>query len=196
MKLLSALTKKLRGAKAGFTMIELLVVITIIAILAVVALSTLNPIEQLNKARDSRTNAEAKELLGAVERYFTGNEIYPWNLATTGYSPSSVDPVSSFSLNSTTGSPNWNWVNNLSSTQEIKDTFASRLRANTSLIVVNPGGANSTTYICYYPKSNSGRVTADKYCVQNRSILPAEVQVLFDANCASTQASPNPMCLP
>lgn len=62
----------------GFTLIELLIVITLIGILAVAVLSALNPIEQVNKARDARFRGDAAQLLGAIDRYFAANLLFPW----------------------------------------------------------------------------------------------------------------------
>lgn len=66
--------KKLKG----FTLVELLIVIALIAILSVAVLATLNPIEQINKARDSRVQNDASEVLSAYERYFAAKSEYPW----------------------------------------------------------------------------------------------------------------------
>jgi prepilin-type N-terminal cleavage/methylation domain-containing protein len=62
----------------GFTLVELLIVIALIAILSVAVLSTINPIEQANKARDSRVQNDAAEVLNAMERYYASKQIYPW----------------------------------------------------------------------------------------------------------------------
>jgi len=56
-------------SRAGFTMIELLIVITILGILATAVLSAINPIEQINRGRDTGTRSDAEQLLSAMERY-------------------------------------------------------------------------------------------------------------------------------
>jgi prepilin-type N-terminal cleavage/methylation domain-containing protein len=68
----------------GFTLVELLIVISLIAILSVAVLSTINPIEQANKARDSRTQNDAAEVMNAYERYFATSQAYPWETFTGG----------------------------------------------------------------------------------------------------------------
>ena len=62
----------------AFTLVELLIVIALIAILSVAVLSTINPIEQSNKARDSRVQNDAAEVLNAYERYYSTKQKYPW----------------------------------------------------------------------------------------------------------------------
>lgn len=68
---------KMRRVK-GFTLVELLIVIALIAILSVAVLATINPIEQSNKARDSKVQNDAAEVLNAYERYYTSTAHYPW----------------------------------------------------------------------------------------------------------------------
>ncbi len=71
--------KFLRGIdEGGFTLVELLIVIALIAILSVAVLATINPIEQTNKARDSRVQNDAAEVLNAYERYYANKQTYPW----------------------------------------------------------------------------------------------------------------------
>ena len=78
----------------GFTLVELLIVIALIAILSVAVLSTINPIEQSNKARDSRVQNDAAEVLNAMERYYASKQMYPWVEFTGGAAPlTSSDPV-------------------------------------------------------------------------------------------------------
>lgn len=62
----------------GFTLVELLIVIALIAILSVAVLATINPIEQANKARDSRVQNDAAEVMNAYERYYASLQRYPW----------------------------------------------------------------------------------------------------------------------
>jgi len=69
--------KKLKS-QLGFTMIELLIVITILGILAVAVLSAINPIEQINRGRDTGSQSDCEQLLGAVERFNAFQGHYPW----------------------------------------------------------------------------------------------------------------------
>lgn len=200
MKKLSAYISEIRSRNGGFTLIELLVVIAIIGILAVAVLSAINPIEQINKGRDTQANGDASQLLGAIERYYTNSNpaTYPWNVAATGFTPASTDPTVAYTFNSTTGTPNWNWISNLSSTQEVKDTFANRLKASKQFKILRAAGANVSTYICYYPASNSVRKSADAYCATNGAIVNA----ILAGTCATTDGSApttagtNPICVP
>ena len=68
----------MKRIKNGFTLVELLIVIALIAILSVAVLATINPIEQTNKARDSRVQNDAAEVLNAYERYYASKQAYPW----------------------------------------------------------------------------------------------------------------------
>lgn len=61
-------------AQAGFTMIELLVVISVIGILSVAVISSINPIEQINKGRDTRKRSNAAQLINALDRFYAINE--------------------------------------------------------------------------------------------------------------------------
>ena len=69
---------KLLKRVAGFTLVELLIVIALISILAVAVLATINPIEQSNKARDARVQNDAAEVMNAYERYYASIQSYPW----------------------------------------------------------------------------------------------------------------------
>jgi prepilin-type N-terminal cleavage/methylation domain-containing protein len=70
--------KRMISRKNAFTLVELLIVIALIAILSVAVLATINPIEQANKARDSRVQNDAAEVMNAYERYYASNNKYPW----------------------------------------------------------------------------------------------------------------------
>jgi prepilin-type N-terminal cleavage/methylation domain-containing protein len=68
--------KKLMNAK-GFTLVELLIVIAVIGILAIAVLAALDPIEQLKKSRDTGRLADARELVGAYQRYAVSYRCFP-----------------------------------------------------------------------------------------------------------------------
>ncbi len=71
----------------GFTLIELLIVMTIIGVLAIAVISAINPIEQVNKARDAGRNSDSTQIIGALERYYVNNGMYPWNKYTGANCP-------------------------------------------------------------------------------------------------------------
>ena len=85
--------KIIKKFQAGFTLVELLIVIALIAILSVAVLATINPIEQANKARDSRVQNDAAEVMNSYERYYASLQYYPWEYFQGGTPIDSGDAV-------------------------------------------------------------------------------------------------------
>lgn len=162
------------SSSAGFTMIELLVVISVIGILAVAVLSSINPIEQINKGRDTRTRSDAAQLINAVDRYFAIHETYPWNddfdSASAGVGSDFTAAVGSsyedaFSYNPDgTNQAEFNWVWHLVSTAEVKQGYVNRLVADDGIIIFKPQGSNTTMYTCFAPTSEAFKFEAQRNC--------------------------------
>lgn len=162
MKKISALINSYLKASAGFTMIELLVVISVIGILAVAVLSSINPIEQINKGRDTRTRTDAANLINASDRYFAIHEVYPWNTTTGTYTSNDVDYESEFVF--TGSADDWDWVDVLVTTAEVKEGYTNRLKNDDALIIFKEGVSNSTMYTCFTPQSEAFKFEAANNC--------------------------------
>src|SRR3989304_3138472 len=91
MKFLSYL-KNLRQ-QAGFTMIELLIVIAILGILAIAVLAAINPIEQINRGRDTGSRSDAEQLISAIDRFYAFNGYYPWQTGAADTANVAIDWV-------------------------------------------------------------------------------------------------------
>lgn len=194
-------------ASAGFTMIELLVVISVIGVLSVAVLSSINPIEQINKGRDTRTRNDAAQLINAVDRYFSIQEKYPWNTETDTYTPASIDYIDEF-LFSEDGiidgsATDWNWVDILSDNAEVKSGFVTRIKADTTVnyVFIKDVGANSTMYGCFAPASNAFVQEAKERCEENEESSDSPLSSsspYFDdlCGCANDGAGECYICLP
>jgi len=62
---------------AGFTLIELIIVIAVLSILSVAVLTTLNPITQFQKADDARRKSDLGQIQKALESYYQDHSSYP-----------------------------------------------------------------------------------------------------------------------
>lgn len=176
MKLLNSM-RKLK-IQAGFTMIELLVVISVIGVLAVAVLSSINPIEQINKGRDTRTRSDAAQLINAVDRYFAIHETYPWNddLDVNGYDwdadvdgpGEDYDEEFEFADDPDEGQAmDWDWAYHLVNTAEVKVGFFNRLADEEKIYVYKEDTSNATMYACFIPTSNAFQQEAAKNCEDN-----------------------------
>lgn len=146
---------------AGFTMIELLIVMGILSVLAVGVLAAIDPVEQLNKSRDTGARSDAKNLLDAVERYYAVKEYYPWNTASSqansAYNPSS-NPI--------TGGVT-SVVNRLEVAGEVKSTFSSRISKYISGdqdLVMYKANNSDAVWVCFTPRSKAFSQEAAARC--------------------------------
>jgi type IV pilus assembly protein PilE len=74
---------------AGFTLIELMIVVAIVAILAAVAYPTY--VESVRRGQRAECRSALTASLQAQERYYSTNTIYVTDLATAGYKAYSGD---------------------------------------------------------------------------------------------------------
>lgn len=151
--------------QAGFTMIELLIVIGILGILAVAVLAAINPIEQINRGRDTGSRSDAEQLISAIDRYYAFNGYYPWQTgaadtgnvalawirfedATLTDSGGTCTVAEKLGTASTAG---------CSGSDELKQSFIERVSQSTYnyLYLYNSGAQGSSTYACFAPKSNA-----------------------------------------
>ena len=151
MKLFRMLTASNFLRQAGFTMVELLVVISIIGILATAVLAALNPVEQLRKGRDTSRKADASTMLGALDRFQSSFGCYPWAWTGTacgaGVFTAGAITTSSFS----TGQ-----LRELMLKNELKDVFSSRSTITNSEMYISLSSTHQAS-ICFEPESNTGR---------------------------------------
>ncbi|HEX9817680.1 MAG TPA: type II secretion system protein, partial [Patescibacteria group bacterium] len=153
-------------SQAGFTMIELLIVIAILGILAVAVLSAINPIEQINRSRDTGSRSDAEQLISAIDRFYAFNGYYPWQTGaadTTNIALAWTAFVDSTSFTDSGGSCKVAEKLGTATTvgctgnDELKQSFLDRVSASSynTLYVYNVGSQGSSTYACFAPKSNA-----------------------------------------
>lgn len=199
----SSLTNIARKARAGFTMIELLIVIAILGILATAVLSAINPVEQINRGRDTGTRSDAEQLLSAIDRYNAFRGYFPWmtdandkvlSLKTSDDLPiavSSTTPLVNGSdsdkycyvLDRLAGSTAPLGSNNCSDgSDEIKTSFINRIVSSSArtLYIYNQGNQGDSTYVCFLPQSAAFRTDAEKRC--GNTAASGDTPATFGAN--------------
>jgi len=188
---------------AGFTMIELLIVITILGILAVAVLSAINPIKQINRGRDTGLQSDAEQLLSATDRYNAFQQYYPWQ---NGESDVVVGiPLTRLDIDVPTngGSPDCP-ISDLLSTdnpadaidctgsQELKASFINRVTDTEArgLFIYNRGNAGDSTYVCFVPQSGAFQTKASDRCSGVTGSLPTDLEPIRAQICDETGGRP------
>lgn len=200
------------GSTAGFTMIELLIVISILGILAVAVLAAINPIEQINRGRDTGSRSDAEQALSAIDRFYAFNGYYPWQTG-AGDTAATVGlralPWVSFSGNAIVDNNGCKISGKLSTpptgagalcvgADELKTTFITRVMATTynPLFIYNGGLQGDSTYVCFMPQSKAFHDEAKKRCGTAGAGMPEDVNAATKAIICNDTTSKFYSCLP
>lgn len=202
MRKLFAQLGKFRS-QAGFTMIELLIVIAILGILAVAVLSAINPVEQINRGRDTGSRSDAEQLLSAIDRYNAFAGYYPWQNGASDdvydVAWTTWDAIDAFTQN-TTGCN----VSDLLSagngactgSNELKITFFNRIfdTGYNHLMIYHGTEASNSTYVCFAPKSDAFKTEATNRVTAG---VPADypAEAVDNADCGSDDTA-DCICIP
>jgi type II secretion system protein G len=62
---------------AGFTLIELIIVIGILTVISTIGIAVMDPMAQIQKANDARVKADLSQIQKALEEYYEDNGRYP-----------------------------------------------------------------------------------------------------------------------
>lgn len=167
--------------RAGFTLMELLIVIGVLGILAAGLLAAIDPFEQLKKARDTNNRSAAIEFLGSSQRYYANHGYLPWfkmtgaayDCAEPSINPLRVldatSPFSAVALSKTGGAGDTNMKTCVDGTLlvdgEIKDTYFDGLA--TTLYLAS--GSPTKVKVCFPPESKSNLSDAASKWVYNSS---------------------------
>lgn len=134
---------------AGFTMIELLIVMGILSVLAVAVLAAIDPVEQLNKGRDTGARSDARQLVDAIERHYAVREFFPWN----------ANANQANSLYNVSANPAFtnNVINPLVTAGELKSAFSAKINkyigSPYDLNLNKPAGGSPR--VCFTPSSKA-----------------------------------------
>jgi len=218
-KLLRSLTAQ-GFRSAGFTMIELLIVISILGILAVAVLSAINPVEQINRGRDTGTRSDAEQLISAIDRYNAFQGYFPWQedadstnlgvdngssapLLIDATNPKDDDAVKNcYVLDKLSDGTTFSSDAGCVASDELKSSFVDRIVNNSSardMYIYNQGTSGNSTYVCFEPQSKAFYSEAEARCEDAAGAgLPSDLSVAAKAFLCSGYGSGSDVysCLP
>jgi type IV pilus assembly protein PilA len=194
----------MKNINKGFTLIELLIVIAVLGILAVAVLSAINPIEQINRSRDTGSQSDAEQLIGAIDRFYANQGYYPWQTGTddttdfqaltqiTAAGPVVTGSTCTMLNRLSNGDAN---IIGCTGSQELKVSYATKLIAtgvnaqpiNNPLFIYFDGSlAGNSYYVCFRPVSGSFQTQTASRCANALPAdLPAAVVCQVDVNADS-----------
>ena len=165
--------KRTFALNAGFTLVELLIVIGLLGAIALIVIAAINPIEQANRARDARFRADGGQIISAVERYFTSHSAFPWEGCADGDCTTASETAYGFvsvaddSLGLCVGASASGCTSAgvLVTEDELKNEFLGRdfMKAvvnDKKIFVGKSGTSSSSVYACYIPLSKAARKSA------------------------------------
>jgi prepilin-type N-terminal cleavage/methylation domain-containing protein len=176
--------------QAGFTMVELLIVIAILGILTVAVLSAINPIEQINRGRDTGSRSDAEQVIGAIDRFYTSHGYYPWAEDVMDETLATEDTVGTLHDDGMLMLFDDTWLQNVVAcpvmdllsagtvacpgSNELKETFMNKIgrESTNALYVYNGGGRGDSTYVCSSPRSSAFLIEAQERCTDG---LPEDI---------------------
>ncbi|MGB9706953.1 MAG: type II secretion system protein [Microgenomates group bacterium] len=177
----------------GFTMIELLIVIAVLGVLAVAVLSAINPLEQINRGRDTGLRSDSEQILSAIDRFYTAQQYYPWQITVNNPADDKVDWQA---LPDAKDGNNVLVLDKLSQTgtEEIKKSFADRLKKpEYKLFIYKKSGTENSTYVCFSPRSASFQTEAANRCAGTK---PLDWPASACNNTTDCGTKGNCICLP
>ena len=126
--------KNFKKDNKGFTLIELLVVVAIIALLASVVMTALSEVRA--RGRDSKRTLDIKEVMKAIEMYYSDNGYYPYlaeNPDTAFTYPPFADLLKNYIVSLPTDPLRdiWHTYRYITATQYQSTTYAIRVRFET-----------------------------------------------------------------
>lgn len=161
---------------AGFTIVELLIVIVVIAILAAISIVAYNGIQ--NRARNSARQEAVSTITKALELYYTENGFYP---NATTYSPGSTKINSSWS---TTADGSW------TNLETVLKRYVSRLPTPpTSSAAAAISGGDNFDYYGFANATYCGSSTGQGYLLTYHLDGGAQTNTL-SGTCSGTQIGP------
>lgn len=129
----------MKSKKAGFTLIEILIVVVIFAIVAIAVISAINPTELINRGRDTSTLQAVSQTYSAAIRSNTIRGNFPIESDLSGVALNSEEGIA--------------FIDKLRETDEVKESFTNNQELNNIFLSANVD--NQQIYLCFRPKSQA-----------------------------------------